>query len=59
MGFQSHTNWFKHLLSFGLPNLHTTKDKNVKWMILIVYYNGFGEVYHTTHFGSTITVQDE
>jgi len=28
-------------------------------MIVIVYDNGFGEVYDTTHFGSTITVQDE
>jgi len=28
-------------------------------MIVIVYNNGFGEVYDTTHFGSTITVQDE
>ena len=24
-----------------------------------IYDNGFGEVYDTTHFGSTITVQDE
>lgn len=27
--------------------------------IVIVYDNGFGEVYNTTNFGNNITVQDE
>ena len=67
--FSDLPNGFKRVFNFTLIDLNTSflftsklqmqKPPKVNLMILILYENGLGQVYTTTWFGNTVTVENE